>query len=78
MLKESPQVESQGYAFDKEEHIEGLDAVGVPILDSNDVFGAISVAKPAHWMSNDSREHEIADLILGLTDEIELNVCFLK
>ncbi len=29
-------------------------------------------------MSNDSREHEIADLILGLTDEIELNVCFLK
>lgn len=78
LFEELDRVKDQGYVSDKVEHIEGLHAVGVPILDSGDVFGAISVAGPAHRMGNESREREIADLILGTVNEIELNISFLE
>jgi len=73
---ELARIEKRGYASDKEEHIEGLHAVGVPVLDNDGVFGAISVAGPSHRMSNESQERETADLILGIANEIELNISF--
>lgn len=78
LLDELDRIKDQGYAADKEEHIKGLHAVGVPVLDDNGVFGAISVAGPSHRMGNESREREIADLILGTANEIELNISFLE
>lgn len=74
---ELDRIEERGYASDKEEHIKGLHAVGVPVLDDDGVFGAISVAGPSHRMGSESQEREIADLILGIANEVELNISFL-
>ncbi|MGM0592073.1 MAG: IclR family transcriptional regulator [Halobacteriota archaeon] len=75
LLDELDRVRDRGYAFDKGESIEGLHCVGVPVIGPNeDILGALSVAGPAHRMKGEWYESTIPDLILGMANEIELNI----
>lgn len=70
-------IREQGFSFNKEESIEGLRAVGVPINGPDGrVIGAFSVSGPTHRMKGDWFEEEIPDLLLGTANELELNIAY--
>jgi len=71
------EVRERGYAFNYEEHIEGLRAVAAPVEnESDEVVGAISVAGPAHRMRGDWFTEELPDKILGIRNELELDIAY--
>jgi DNA-binding IclR family transcriptional regulator len=77
LLIELASIRDRGYAFDKEEHIEGLHAIAVPISAGGDhVLGALSVAAPSYRIQSGQQERELADLLLGVASELELNLSF--
>lgn len=66
-----------GYAFNDEERIKGQRAVGVPVLDEkNDIVTALSVSGPKNRLKGDWFTEEIPDILLGIANEIELNLKF--
>lgn len=70
-------LEKNGYLATNEEYIKGLRAIAVPVTKANtDVIGALSVAGPAHRLQDEQREHEIADQMLDVSNELELNVSY--
>jgi DNA-binding IclR family transcriptional regulator len=72
---ELDRIRSNGIAFNDEESIEGLRAVGAPVVEpSGTVLGAFSVSGPAHRLKGDRYREEIPDLILGYANELELNL----
>lgn len=74
-LEEIEEVRSRGYATGREEVIEGLSSVASSICDpAGRVIGALSVFGPSHRMKGQRFEKELPDLLLGVTNEIELNV----
>lgn len=75
LLEEIADVRSRGYATSREEVIEGLSSVASSVCDpSGREIGALSVFGPSHRMKGERFEKEIPDLLLGVTNEIELNV----
>jgi len=75
LFEELEAIRERGYAYNREESTEGLRAVGVAITDRNDgVIGALSISAPAHRLKDDRFETEFPDLIMGVTNEIELRL----
>jgi DNA-binding IclR family transcriptional regulator len=57
------------------ESVPRLHAVGAPITDSNGVaIGAISISGPLNRIKGELMTEEIPDLLLGATNEIEINM----
>lgn len=77
LLDELTEVRERRYAINKEEHIEGLCAVGVPVMgcDGN-IVGAISVSGPTHRMQGERLHTELPEMLLGVSNELELNITF--
>ena len=74
---ELDEIRERGYAFNIEESTNRLHAVGAPVtLPDGRVLGAISVSGPSHRMKGDRLEHEIPDLLLGIVNELELNIMY--
>lgn len=70
-------IRGRGYAVNREEHIKGLSAIAAPVTTPDDeVLGAISVADAAHRMQGQWFEDELPKLLLGIVNEIELNVAY--
>jgi len=70
-------IQERGYSFNKQEHISGLRAVAVPVTwPDNTVIGAISVSGPTHRMKEEWFEKELPDLLLGIANELELNIAY--
>lgn len=68
-------VRERGYAFNREESVTGVHAVGAPIKDeTGTAIGALSVAGPANRLRGDAMTDELPDLLLGATNEIEINL----
>lgn len=62
-------------SFNKQEYINGLRAVGVPVRSPDgSVLGALSVSGPTHRLKDQWFEEEIPDLLLGTANEIELKI----
>lgn len=77
LLQELDQIESQGYAFNDQEHMRGLRAVSAPVLGADDVaLGAISVAGPANRMEGEWFTEQLPDLLLGATNELEVDMAY--
>jgi DNA-binding IclR family transcriptional regulator len=75
LQEELDQIRERGYAFNIEENLEGLHAVGVPItIGENEVIGALSVSGPSHRLTGDLFEEELPSLLLGTANELELNI----
>lgn len=72
------QIRDRGYAFNLEEAFSGLHAIGAPIRNSTSgtVLGSISITGPANRINVETMEGELAELLLGTTNEIEINVSY--
>lgn len=69
-------IREQGYALNLGEDLKGIQAISVPLLFEEQVQGAIAVAGPAHRVTEDRCESELAEQLFALTDNIELRLAF--
>lgn len=70
-------IREQGYATNREEHIKGLRAIAAPVKNpEGEVLGAISIADAAHRMKGERFENELPELLLGVTNEVELDIAY--
>lgn len=77
LLEELEQTRERGYSFNFEENIKGIRAVGVAITPSGGrPIGALSISGPSHRMKGEWFNEEIPDLLLGTTNELELNITY--
>jgi len=75
--EELEQVRDRGVAFNREEHIHGINAVAVPVHDAGEnVLGAFCVSAPSHRMKGEWFEKTIPDLLLGSANALELNLVY--
>ncbi|WP_436348541.1 IclR family transcriptional regulator [Natronorubrum sp. FCH18a] len=75
LLDELEETRERGYGLNSQEHVEGFIAVGVPIFNSSDtVLGALSVGGPVNRLQGDWLEDEVITLLLGMSNELELNL----
>ena len=75
--EELARVSERGYAFNRQENIDGLHAVGVPVTGPDGVIiGALSVSGPSHRLTGDWFENELPTLLLGAANELELNIAY--
>lgn len=77
LLEELSEIRERRYAINREEHIEGLCAAGVPVMGCDDcIVGAISVSGPTHRMGEERLHSELPETLLGVSNELELNITF--
>lgn len=75
LFEELEQIAERGYAVNREESFRGLHAVGVPVCDDDGyALGAISISGPAHRLKGDLLESELPETLLGVANEIEINI----
>ncbi len=72
-------VREKGYAINNEENIEGVRAISTPVCRPDEkAIGAISISGPIHRMKGTTFNTHLPDLLLGVSNEIELNFRFLS
>ena len=77
LFEQLERIATRGYAVNREESVPGLHAVGAPITDRDGVaIGAISVSGPANRLKGIRLTEELPDLLLGATNEVEINLSF--
>lgn len=75
LLSELNRIKSRGYSTNHEENLEGLHAVGSAVTGPDgDVIGAISVSGPSYRLTGEWFEEELPMLLMGATNELELNI----
>lgn len=68
-------IRETGYSTNEEESTKGLHAVGVPIRGPDDrAIGALSISGPSRRLNGEFFRDDIASLLLGTANELELNV----
>lgn len=68
-------IRERGFAQNTEESIPGLHAVGVPITNEDGIaIGSLSLSAPAKRLRGDRFATEIPNLLLGVANEIEINM----
>jgi DNA-binding IclR family transcriptional regulator len=74
---ELEQIREDGYSFNEEESIPGLNAIAAPVKNPNDgVYGALSIFGPTNRMSGARLRDELPKLLLGAVNELELKIEF--
>ena len=77
LYTELEHIAERGYAINREEYINGLNALSVIIkLGDNNILGALAVIGPSHRMNNEEYEDQISDSLLEAANELELNVTY--
>ena len=66
----------RGYAYNEDESIVGISAVGAPVLVDGSVAGAISVAAPTNRLKGDRFTDALPNLVLGAANEIEIKLAY--
>jgi IclR family transcriptional regulator, arginine deiminase pathway regulator len=75
LYDELADVERQGFANNDEEEVEGIRAVGAPIIDRTDeVLGAISVSGPMSRIDNEQFHDYLPDVVTRAANVIEVNL----
>jgi DNA-binding IclR family transcriptional regulator len=68
-------VRERGYAFNRQETTEGVNAVGAPVLDNaGAVIGALSISGPAHRLKGDRLLETCSEHVLAAANELELHI----
>jgi len=71
------EVRKRGYAFNREENIDGLRAVAGPVTDEDDeLVGVLSISGPSNRMKGEWFTSELPDLVLGTANELELRIAY--
>lgn len=77
LFEELERTRERGFAYNRGERLEKQRAVGVPILGKDgEVLGGLSVSGPEHRMKGDRFEEELPNLLLGVANELELNLSY--
>jgi len=74
LFEELDRINERGYAENKGERNERLWCVASPLMDNEEVIGAISVSGPKTRMKGRRFEEEIPELILEAANVIEINL----
>ncbi|MFC4986696.1 IclR family transcriptional regulator [Saliphagus infecundisoli] len=75
LFNELEQIRTQGFAINREESIEGIHGIAVPILDNDgSILGGISIAGPSERLSVEKMTDDYADLLSRSQNIIELTV----
>lgn len=75
LFAELETVRDRGYAINDSESLSGLYAIGAPIVDEDDVVkGSLSISGPKNRMKTDGNQDRYVDLLLGATNELEINI----
>jgi DNA-binding IclR family transcriptional regulator len=75
LYDELEQIRERGYAFNREENLDGLRSIGVPVNGpKGDVIGGLSVSGPSHRFTGERFKEELPSLLLGTANELELNI----
>lgn len=70
-------IRDDGIALNTESYVKGVNAVGAPIIDNNgEVYGALSISGPANRLKERVLRTDLADLLLGVTNEIGVNLTY--
>lgn len=77
LFSELETIRDRGYAFNNQESLRGLHAVSAPICDDNGIAqGALSISGPANRITGEKFRSEFPKLLLGATNELEINVAY--
>lgn len=76
LYEELERIQERGYAFDREERLEGLCCVAAPIVANDRAIGAVSVSGPRSRMQGDRFTTEIPELVSATANVIEVNITF--
>ncbi|WP_313696149.1 IclR family transcriptional regulator [Halorarum halobium] len=76
LLAELERVREQGYGLNLGEDLEGIHAVAVPLVFEESVHGALAVAGPAHRVSRERCETDLAERLRASTNDVELNLAY--
>lgn len=77
LYTEFEKIHERGYSINNQEDIDGIRGLGAPILSKEgDVIGALSVSGPTQRMNDEWFEEDLPKLILGATNEVELNAAY--
>jgi DNA-binding IclR family transcriptional regulator len=76
LLAELEDIRERGYAFDREEKIQGLRCVAAPVTTENEIIGAISISGPASRFEGEFYEEELPSMVTRSANVIEINSQF--
>lgn len=72
-LETLDQIEERGFAYNDEERLKGLRAIGAPILDSDDeLLGSISLSGPSTHLRGDRFRNELPEIVMQSADVIRI------
>lgn len=75
LINELDRIREQGFAVNDQEEVEGLRAVGAPILlPDGEVLGAISVSGPVSRMSGRRFDQEVPESVKRVANIIEVDI----
>lgn len=75
--EELSQIRERGYSINDQGVIEGLRAIGVPVTGPDGaVIGGLSISGPINRMEGEWFNEELPSLLLGATNELELNIAY--
>ena len=75
LLDELATIRERGYAYNDEEEVEGLRAVGAPVIDrDDDVLGSLSVAGPTSRLKGTPFDEELPEQVQRAANVIEVNI----
>ncbi|PSP61338.1 IclR family transcriptional regulator [Halobacteriales archaeon QH_8_64_26] len=67
----------RGYSINDQGVIEGLRAIGAPVIGSeNTVIGGLSISGPINRIEGQRLDEELPSLLLGATNELELDITY--
>ncbi len=76
LFEELDKAKQQGFALNREETVEGLHAVAVPVKPGGTLIGTLCIAGPLHRLRGDWFEKELPNLMLSTANELELNILY--
>lgn len=74
LFSELQAVREQGYAYNNGEEVEGVRAIGAPIIHKGQVRGGVSIAGPSTRFQDEDYETRIRKAIIENANTIELNL----
>lgn len=75
LTQELAEIRDRGYSINDQGFVEGLRAMGVPVLATDDrVIGGLSVSGPTNRMKGAWFNDELPNLLLGSANELELRI----
>lgn len=76
LAEELERTRERGYALNLSEDLTGIHAVGVPVVHEGVVRGSLAIAGPAHRVTRERCEDELAEKLWAATNDVTLNLAY--